>query len=63
MIKMYSDDIMNFVIQMVQKLRTEDKKLCILNAAKRISFLTDFGVITYYKIDFKHVNKCHELFN
>ena len=63
MIKMYSDDITNFVVKMVEKLRSEDETLFILNAAKRISFLTDIGVRTYYKIDFKHVYRCQEQFN
>ena len=63
MIKMYTDDIINFVINMVEKHRSEDEKLCILNAAKIIGFLTDFGVRTYYKIYCKHVKKCNEQFN
>ena len=64
MIKMYTDDIINFVIDMVEKHRSEDEKLCFLNAAKTIGFLTDFGVRTYTRYNYcKHVNKCNEQFN
>ena len=55
MIKTYSDDITNFKLKMVEKLRSEDETLFILNAAKGISFLTDIGVRTYYR--------CKEQFN
>ena len=43
---MYSDYIKNLVFKMVDKLRSEDENMCLMNAARRVSFLTDIDVTT-----------------